>query len=50
MKSLVITNGTDGNVFIDRWRNEDKSGKMSKGDGTYYCDMTGSGADDYVVS
>lgn len=39
----------DGNVNVQRWRNQDKGGTMVKGDGSRYCDMTGSGSDDYIV-
>lgn len=37
-----------GNVYIQRWENHDHGGTMVRGDGTFYCDMTGSGSDDYV--
>lgn len=40
----------NGLVWIDRWQNKDHGGTMVRGDGTFYCDMTGSGSDDYVVS
>jgi len=38
----------NGNVWIDRWENHDAGGTMVRGDGTFYCDMTGDGSDDYV--
>ncbi|KAK4897726.1 Glucan endo-1,3-alpha-glucosidase agn1 [Elasticomyces elasticus] len=38
----------NGNVYVDRWRNDDHGGTMVKGDGTRFCDMTGDGSDDYV--
>lgn len=37
-------------VWTDRWENQDHGGTMVRGDGTFYCDMTGSGSDDYIVS
>ena len=38
----------DGNVYIERWENRGHGGTMVKGDGARYCDMTGSGSDDYI--
>ncbi|KAK5731515.1 hypothetical protein LTR17_011313 [Elasticomyces elasticus] len=38
----------NGLVQVDRWQNKDYGGTMVRGDGTFYCDMTGSGSDDYV--
>lgn len=38
----------DNNVYVDRWENLDHGGTTVKGDGARYCDMTGSGSDDYL--
>ena len=38
----------NGNVYLDRWQNNDHGGTMVRGDGARYCDMTGDGSDDYV--
>lgn len=38
----------DGNVWVDRWENKDHGGTMARGDGAFYCDMTGDGSDDYL--
>lgn len=43
-----ISIGSNGNVFVDRWKNNDHGGTEVKGDGNHYCDMTGSGAMDYA--
>lgn len=32
------------------WENVGAGGTKVKGDGVFYCDMRGTGADDYVVS
>lgn len=37
------------NVYVDRYRNDDHGGVLTKGDGTRYCDMRGSGSDDFIV-
>jgi hypothetical protein len=44
----ALTSIKDGNVYIDRWENRGHGGTMVKGDGARYCDMTGSGSDDYI--
>lgn len=38
----------DGRVWTDRWENHDHGATTTKGDGSRYCDMTGSGSDDYI--
>nr|OQO24051.1 hypothetical protein B0A51_05021 [Rachicladosporium sp. CCFEE 5018] len=38
----------NGNVYVNRWENHDYGGTMVRGDGARYCDMTGSGSDDYL--
>ncbi len=48
--SAITIDSTTKNVYVDRWRNDDSGGRMVKGDGVRYCDMTGSGKDDYLVS
>ncbi|OBT51242.1 hypothetical protein VE04_08841, partial [Pseudogymnoascus sp. 24MN13] len=37
-----------GAISINRFSNEDVGGTMVKGDGVRYCDMRGTGADDYI--
>ncbi|KFY78640.1 hypothetical protein V499_02243 [Pseudogymnoascus sp. VKM F-103] len=37
-----------GTVKINRFQNKDVGGTMVKGDGVRYCDMRGTGADDYI--
>ena len=44
----ALTSIRDGNVYIDRWENRGHGGTTVKGDGVRYCDMTGSGSDDYL--
>jgi len=68
----ALTSIRNGNVYVERWQNEDQGGTMVsrlqstataitkvhanscthrfkvRGDGTFYCDMTGSGSDDYL--
>ncbi|KAH8891447.1 hypothetical protein GQ53DRAFT_865088 [Thozetella sp. PMI_491] len=36
------------NIDMHVWKNQGSGGTRVKGDGVYYCDMTGSGRDDYV--
>ena len=31
----------DGNVYVERWKNQDQGGTMVRADGSRYCDMTG---------
>jgi hypothetical protein len=43
--------GLDARVVVDRYRNDDVVlGREVKADGSKYCDMTGDGKDDYIVS
>ncbi|KAK5693162.1 hypothetical protein LTR97_010638 [Elasticomyces elasticus] len=44
----ALTSIRDDKVYVERWKNEDQGGTMVRGDGTFYCDMTGSGSDDYI--
>ena len=50
---LAVTADPSGsvlkNVRVERVRNDDHGGVRVKGDGVRYCDMTGSGSDDYIV-
>ncbi|PVH79243.1 carbohydrate esterase family 3 protein [Cadophora sp. DSE1049] len=46
--SSITIDSKTSNVYVDRWRNDDSGGRMVKGDGVRYCDMTGSGKDDYL--
>lgn len=43
-----ISIGSNGNVYVDKWKNGGHGGTMVKGDGDFYCDMTGSGYMDYI--
>ena len=36
------------NIEVEVYQNIGDGGQRMKGDGTYYCDMTGSGSDDYI--
>lgn len=38
----------DDNVYVEPWENRDHGGTEVKGDGSRYCDMMGSGSDDYL--
>ncbi|OJJ35887.1 hypothetical protein ASPWEDRAFT_41117 [Aspergillus wentii DTO 134E9] len=43
--------GGDGETddhYAHAWKNTGKGGAHLKGDGVYYCDMRGTGADDYI--
>ena len=44
----ALTSIQNGTVYVERWQNEDYGGTMVRGDGDRYCDMTGSGSDDYI--
>ncbi|KAK4565366.1 hypothetical protein LTR86_003983 [Recurvomyces mirabilis] len=44
----ALTSIQNGKVYVERWQNQDQGGTMVRGDGSFYCDMTGSGSDDYV--
>lgn len=50
MTSVVTGNSNTGNIWIARTQNMDTGGTAVAGDGTRYCDMTGDGSDDYIVS
>jgi hypothetical protein len=44
----TVTQVPNQNVVVDRYQNLDTGGTMTKGDGSRYCDMTGTGSDDYI--
>lgn len=48
--TAITIHGDTNEVYVDRWRNDDFGGTKIKGDGTRFCDMTGDGKDDYIVS
>ncbi|KAK3385369.1 carbohydrate esterase family 3 protein [Podospora didyma] len=39
---------TNGQVTIQVWENKGDGGTRVRGDGSFYCDMTGDGSEDYV--
>lgn len=43
-----LTIGSNNNVYVDKYKNNGKGGTIVKADGSRYCDMTGSGYDDYI--
>ncbi|PVH86852.1 carbohydrate esterase family 3 protein [Cadophora sp. DSE1049] len=46
--ATISDNPTTGNVYATINKNMGKGGTAVRGDGTRYCDMTGSGSDDYI--
>lgn len=41
--TAVYVHSSTDEVYVDKYRNDDKGGTKLKGDGTRYCDMTGDG-------